>query len=123
MEVKPEIEVMLEQVILDQMLLGIIVVNLVLLLLPFLLMRAGIGAAMLLWFVASAAVLGALAFWLLFSGTYGLAALVLVLVIGLLLFDRQSRTVPTDECESALPVCDDRCRTHETRDAALEKSS
>jgi ABC-type sulfate transport system permease component len=92
MEVKPEIEVMLEQVILDQMLLGIIVVNLVLLLLlPFLLMMAGIGAAMLLWFVTSAAVLGALAFWLLFSGTYGLAARVLVLVIGLLLVDRQSR--------------------------------
>jgi ABC-type sulfate transport system permease component len=82
---------MLEQVILDQMLLGIIVVNLVLLLLPFLLMMAGVGAAMLLWFVTSAAVLGALAFWLLFSGTYGLAALVLVLVIGLLLVDRQSR--------------------------------
>jgi ABC-type sulfate transport system permease component len=92
MEVKPEIEAMLEQVILDQMLLGIIVVNLVLLLLlPFLLMMAGIGAAMLLWFVTSAAVLGALAFWLLFSGTYGLAARVLVLVIGLLLVDRQSR--------------------------------
>jgi ABC-type sulfate transport system permease component len=83
---------MLEQVILDQMLLGLIVVNLVLLLLlPFLLMMAGIGAAMLLWFVTSAAVLGALAFWLLFSGTYGLAARVLVLVIGLLLVDRQSR--------------------------------
>jgi ABC-type sulfate transport system permease component len=92
MEVKPEIEAMLEQVILDQMLLGIIVVNLVLLLLlPFLLMMAGIGAARLLWFVTSAAVLGALALWLLFSGTYGLAARVLVLVIGLLLVDRQSR--------------------------------
>jgi uncharacterized membrane protein len=92
MEVKPEIEAMLEQVILDQMLLGLIVVNLVLLLLlPFLLMMAGIGAAMLLWFVTPAAVLGALAFWLLFSGTYGLAARVLVLVIGLLLVDRQSR--------------------------------
>jgi hypothetical protein len=91
MEVKLEIEAMLEQVILDQMLLGIIVVNLVLLLLPFLLMMAGVGAAMLLWFVTSAAVLGALAFWLLFSGTYGLAALVLVLVIGMLLVDRQSR--------------------------------
>src|SRR3984957_7649732 len=34
-----------------------------LLLLPFLLVMAGVGAAMLLWFVVSAAVLGALIFW------------------------------------------------------------
>jgi membrane protein implicated in regulation of membrane protease activity len=52
---------------------------------------AGVGAAMLLWFVASAAVLGALVFWLVFPGTYGLAVLLLILVIGLLLVDRRSR--------------------------------
>jgi hypothetical protein len=78
-------------VILEQLLLGILVVALVVLLLPFLLMMAGVGAAMLLWFVASAAVLGALVFWLVFPGTYGLAVLLLALVIGLLLVDRQSR--------------------------------
>ena len=74
-----------------QALLGITVVAVVLLLLPFLLVMAGVGAAMLLWFVASAAVLGALVFWLVFPGTYGLAVLLLILVIGLLLVDRRSR--------------------------------
>jgi hypothetical protein len=78
-------------VILDQLLLGIMVVAFVLLLLPFLLVMAGVGAAMLLWFVASAAVLGALVFWLVFPGTYGLAVLLLALVIGLLLVDRRTR--------------------------------
>jgi hypothetical protein len=63
----------------------------VLLLLPFLLVMAGVGAAMVLWFVASAAVLGVLIFWLVFPGTYGLAVLLLALVIGLLLIDRRSR--------------------------------
>ena len=41
--------------------------------------------------LASAAVLGALAFWLMFPGTYGLAVLLLALIIGLLLVDRRSR--------------------------------
>ncbi|MEA2865947.1 MAG: hypothetical protein QOE39_662 [Bradyrhizobium sp.] len=91
MVVKPEIAVILEQVILDQMLLGIMVVAAVLLLLPFFLVMAGVGAAMLLWFIASAAVLGALVFWSVFPDTYGLAALLLALVTGLLIVDRGSR--------------------------------
>jgi len=78
-------------VVLGQLLLGITVVAVVLLLLPFLLVMAGVGAAMLLWFVASAAVLGALVFWLVFPGTYGVAVLLLALVIGLLLVDRRTR--------------------------------
>jgi hypothetical protein len=77
-------------VILEQLVFGIMVVAVVLLL-PFLLVMAGIGAAMLLWFVISAAVLGALVFWLVFPGTYGLAVLLLALVIGLLLVDRRTR--------------------------------
>ena len=81
----------LEQSILDQMLLGMMVVAVVLLLLPLLLVMAGVGAAMLLWFVASAAVLGALVFWLVFPGTYGLAVLLFALIVGLLLVDRRSR--------------------------------
>ena len=76
--------------ILEQLLLGILVVAVTLLLLPFLLVMAGVGAAMLLWFVVSAAVLGALIFWVVFPGTYGLAILLLVLAIGLLLVDRQT---------------------------------
>ena len=77
--------------ILEQLLLGIMVVAVTLLLLPFLLVMAGVGAAMLLWFVVSAAVLGTLVFWLVFPGTYGLAVLLLALVIGLLLVDRRTR--------------------------------
>jgi hypothetical protein len=53
-------------VILEQLMFGILVLAVVLLLLPFLLVMAGVGAAMLLWFVASAAVLGALIFWMVF---------------------------------------------------------
>jgi hypothetical protein len=79
-------------VMLGQLLLGITVVAVVLLLLlPFLLVMAGVGAVMLLWFVASAAVLGALVFWLVFPDAYGLAVLLLILLIGLLLVDRRSR--------------------------------
>jgi hypothetical protein len=85
----PEMAVILEQVI-----LGVLVAVSVLLLLPFLLVMAGVGAAMLLWFVASAAVLGALMFWLVFPGAYGLAILLLVLVIGLLVVDRRYRSRP-----------------------------
>src|ERR1700709_1447446 len=78
-------------VILEQLLLGIMVVAVVLLLLPFLLVMAGVGAAKLLWFVVSAAVLRALIFWVVFPGTYGLATLLIMLVIGLLLVGRQTR--------------------------------
>ena len=77
--------------ILEQLLLGIMVVAVTLLLLPFLLIMVGVGAAMLLWFVVSAAVLGGLIFWVVFPSSYGLAILLLVLVIGLLLVDRQTR--------------------------------
>jgi hypothetical protein len=82
---------MFEQGILDQLMLGIIVVTVVVLLLPLLLMLAGVGAMLLLWSVTSAAVLGALVFWLVFPGTYGLAVLLLALVIGLFLVDQRSR--------------------------------
>ena len=77
--------------ILGELIFGILVVAVVVLLLPFLLVIAGVGAAMLLWFMASAAVLGALMFWLVFPGAYGLAVLLLALVIGLLLVDRRTR--------------------------------
>jgi hypothetical protein len=78
-------------VILEQLLLGIVVVAVVLMVLPFLLVLAGVGAAMLLWLVASAAVLGALVFWLVFPDGDGFAILLLALFIGLLLVDRRPR--------------------------------
>jgi hypothetical protein len=81
-------------VIFQQLVLGIMVAAVVLLLLPFLLVMAGIGAAMLLWFVVSAAVLGALVFGLVFPDIYGLAVLLFALVIGLLLVDRRYRSRP-----------------------------
>ena len=77
--------------LLEQFLLGILVVGVVVLFLPFLLVMAGVGAAMLIWFAVSAAALGALVFWLVFPGTYGRAVLLLALVIGLLLVDRRTR--------------------------------
>ena len=99
--------------ILEQLLLGIMVVAVTLMLLPFLLVMAGVGAAMLLWFVASAAVLGALVFWLVFPGTYGLAVLLLALVIGLLLVDRRSRHGASGR-NANLPSCRLRTRRDET---------
>jgi hypothetical protein len=72
-------------------LLGVLVVAVTLLLLPSLLVWAGVGAAMLLSFVVSAAELGALTFWAVFAGTCGLAILLLVVAIGLLLVDGQTR--------------------------------
>jgi hypothetical protein len=79
-------------VILEQVIVGVLMAVSVLLLLPFLLVMAGVGAAMLLWFAASAAVVGTLMFWLVFPGAYGLAILSLVLVIGLLVVDRRYRS-------------------------------
>jgi hypothetical protein len=59
-------------VILEQLLLGIMVLAVTLLLLPFLMVMAGVGAATLLWFVVCAAVLGALIFWWYFPVLTGL---------------------------------------------------
>ena len=81
----------LDQVILDQLLFGIMVAAVVLLLLPFLLVMAGVAAATLFWFAAFAALLGAWVLWLVFPGAYGVAVVLLALLIGLLLIDRRSR--------------------------------
>ena len=84
-----------DTVILEQLMLGVaVVVVVVLLLLPFLLVMAGIGAAVLLWCVVSAAILGVLVFWLMFPGLYGAALLLLALAVGLLLVDRRYRSRP-----------------------------
>ena len=80
--------------VLEQLLLGILIAGLVVLLLPFLLVMAGIGATVLLSCVASAAILGVLVFWLMFPGLYGAALLRFALAIGLLLVDRRYRSRP-----------------------------
>jgi hypothetical protein len=74
--------------ILEQLIFGILVVAVVVLLL---LVIAGVAAATVFWFAAFAALLGAWVFWLVFPGTYGVAVLLLALLIGLLLIDRRSR--------------------------------
>jgi hypothetical protein len=56
-----------------------------------LLVIAGVAAATVFWFAAFAALLGAWVFWLVFPGPYGVAVLLLALLIGLLLIDRRSR--------------------------------
>jgi membrane protein implicated in regulation of membrane protease activity len=73
--------------ILMELVVRLIVAAVVLLLLAFLLVMAGVGAVG----AGLAAVLGAVIFWLVFPGTYGVAVLLLVLVVGLLLVDRRSR--------------------------------
>ncbi len=78
--------------ILEKLLLGVAVAALVLLLLPFVVVMAGFGAAMLLWFVASAAILGVVVFWVVFPGAYGVAVLLLALAVGLLIVDRRYRS-------------------------------
>ena len=77
--------------ILEQLMFGILVVAVVVLLLPFLLVMAGVAAASLFWFAAFAALLGVWVFWLVFPSTYGVAVLLLALLIGLLLVDRRYR--------------------------------
>jgi hypothetical protein len=74
--------------ILIELLFGLMLAAMVLLMLPFLLLMAGIAGAVLLWCLAPAALL---IFWLVFPGIHGAAVLLLVLVIGLLLVERRSR--------------------------------
>jgi uncharacterized membrane protein len=86
-----EIAVIPEQAVLDQLLLAMIVLTVAVFLLPLLLVIAGVGAAIVFRFAVFAAVLGALVFWLVFPGIYGLAVLLFAVVIGLLVVGRGSR--------------------------------
>ena len=90
-DLNSEIAVIPEQAVLDQLLLGMIVLTVAVFLLPLLLVIAGVGAVILRWLPAAAAVLGALVFWRVFPGTYGLAVLLFALVVGLLLVGRGPR--------------------------------
>ena len=77
--------------ILIELMLGMALAVFLLLVLPFLLLMAGIVGAMLLWYLAPAVVLAALVFWLIFPGSHGLALLLLVLIVGLFLVERRHR--------------------------------
>jgi hypothetical protein len=77
--------------ILVELMFGMVLAAFLLLVLPFLLLMAGIAGAMLLWFLAPAVLIGALIFWLVFPGSHGLAILLLVLLLGLFLIERRAR--------------------------------
>ncbi len=77
--------------VLTELMFGMIVAAVVLLLLPFLLVMAGVGVAVLLWLIGTAALLGGLLFWLTFPDASGFAILMMLLVVGLLFVDRQAR--------------------------------
>jgi hypothetical protein len=66
----------------------------VLMVLPFPLLMAGIAGAVMLWVLAPAALVALLIFWLVFPGIDGVALLLLILVIGLILFEQRSRRRP-----------------------------
>jgi hypothetical protein len=65
--------------------------GMVLLVLPLILFMAGVAGAVLLAFLAPAALVALLIFWLVFPGMHGLALLLLVLVIGLILVEQRAR--------------------------------
>jgi hypothetical protein len=77
--------------ILMELMLGVMLAAFLLLILPFLLVMAGVAGAVLLLYLAPAALLGVLIFWLIFPGSHGLAILLLVLIVGLFLIERRSR--------------------------------
>jgi hypothetical protein len=77
--------------ILVELMLAFTVAVFLLLMLPLVLLMAGIAGAVLLWFVAPAAVLAVLAFWLIFPAFHGTAALLLLIVIALFLLERRAK--------------------------------
>jgi len=80
-----------QPMILIELMFGMMLAVFLLLVLPFLLLMAGIAGAMLLWYLAPAVLLAALIFWLIFPGSHGLAILLLVLILGLFLIERRHR--------------------------------
>jgi uncharacterized membrane protein len=77
--------------ILMELMLGVLIAAFLLIVLPFLLVMAGIAGALLLLYLAPAVLIGALIFWLIFPGSHGLAILLIVLIVGLLLVERRTR--------------------------------
>ena len=59
--------------ILIELMFGMALALFLLLVLPLLLLMAGIASAMLLWYLAPAVLVAALLFWLIFPGSHGLA--------------------------------------------------
>jgi len=77
--------------ILVELMLALTVGVFLLLVLPLVLLMAGIAGAVLLWFLAPVAVLAALAFWLIFPAFHGTAAVLLLIVVALFLLERRAK--------------------------------
>jgi hypothetical protein len=77
--------------ILIELMLALTVGLFLLLVLPLVLLMAGIAGVVLLWFLAPAAVLAVLAFWWIFPAFHGTAAVLLLIVIALFLLERRAK--------------------------------
>lgn len=80
--------------ILFELVYGLVLAAAVLLVIPLLIVMAGIAGAMMLWILAPSVLVAGLLFWLLFPHFAGLVTLIVVLVIGLMLVDRRQRQAP-----------------------------
>lgn len=76
--------------ILIELMFGLAIAAFVLLL-PFLLLMAGIAGVVLLGIVAPVALVAVLVFWLIFPGIHASAVLLALLIIGLILVERRTR--------------------------------
>jgi hypothetical protein len=77
--------------ILIELMLALTVAVFLVVVLPVVLLMAGIAGVVLLGFVAPVAVLAVLAFWLIFPAFHGTAALLLLVAIALFLLERRSK--------------------------------
>jgi hypothetical protein len=75
--------------ILMELMFGIILAAVVLILVPLLLLMAGVASVVLLWVFAPTVLLVGLILWLAFPHAMGMAVLVFVLMMGFMVFSRR----------------------------------
>jgi hypothetical protein len=77
--------------ILIELMFAVAVVCFMLLLVPILLLLAGVAGAVMLWLFAPAVLIGLVVGWLVFPGMHSAIVVVLLCLLGLLLLERRSR--------------------------------
>lgn len=77
--------------ILIELMAALTIAVFLLLVLPLVLLMAGIAGAVLLWFVAPVAALAMLALWLIFPTFHHAAAVLLLIAVALIVLERRSR--------------------------------
>jgi hypothetical protein len=77
--------------ILIELMFAVAVVCFMLLLVPVLLLLAGVAGAVMLWLFAPAVLIGLVVGWLVLPGMHGAIIVVLLCLFGLLLLERRSR--------------------------------